>query len=333
MATVFMDWLGLSGPIWLIMVFVVLLVIGLVLLPFSGIGSYIENKTKFPLMFRVPFYSLAADRALSIVALLILFWGAVATIVVIPFTQDLVLADLNIGILYFFTMISLFVVGLFFKGFSQGNRWVLLGGMRSTVKSVSYQIPMVLSVIPVVLVAGSLSFGDIVNTQSIYNWNFIHNPFCFFASILFFVSFLGGINRSLLDVPETEAESDPDFNLEHIGVRSVFLVFAEYSIIFVICAASVVLYFGGWHLPIIETSYFVAPVRVPIQIITFIFKTLILIIIVLFLRWTLPRFRVDQVLNFSWRILTPVAFLNFVGAGIWVVAFRGRGILELLFGL
>jgi len=188
----------------------------------------------------------AADKWLFSLAPYIVFVGFLATFVVIPFGGDLIVADLNIGILYILAVTSLVVVGILMAGWSSNNKWSLLGGMRSAAQIVSYEIPAGLSVLTIVFVAGTMSMQGIIKGQGWepWNWFLFNNPFTFAAFFLFFTAALAEGNRTPFDVPEAESELVAGYVTEYSGMRFLFFFFAEWGNLYVIGAVATTLFFG-----------------------------------------------------------------------------------------
>lgn len=251
-----------------------------------------------------------ADRALFILAPFLVLGSAFAVYVVLPFDARLYLADLNIGIYYVLAISSLAVVGVIMAGWASNNKWSLLGSMRSAAQIVSYEVPMALSILTVVLVASSLSLKDIVEAQSggIPSWFIFRNPFTFLAFGLYFVCSLAECNRTPFDIPEAESELVAGFHTEYSGIRFAFFFLAEYANMLAFSAIAVVLFLGGWHSPLGEGLLPGA--------FLFLVKALFLIFVQMWLRWTLPRLRVDQLMYCCWKVFVPLGFLSVIGASV-----------------
>jgi NADH-quinone oxidoreductase subunit H len=265
-----------------------------------------------------------ADRKLFLFAPYVVFAGLFAVFVVIPFGDGLIISNLNIGIFYVLAISSLVVVGILMSGWSSNNKWSLLGGMRSAAQIVSYEIPVSLAILPVILLTGSLGMQDIIRAQGAYPWQWYacHNPFAFIAFFAFFISSLAEGNRTPFDIPEAESELVAGYNTEYSGMRFVFFFFAEWANLYVIAALTVTLFLGGWNTPIhIYTSIFgLLPRAVDIAgTFVFIIKSLAVVFVIIWIRWTLPRLRVDHMMNLCWKYLVPFGFVNIVGTILWMV--------------
>ena len=245
-----------------------------------------------------------ADKLLFKLAPLVVFIGGFAAFVVLPFSDHFIVSDLNIGILYVVAVSSLGVVGVIMAGWASNNKYALFGGMRAAAQIVSYEIPTVLAILTVVIPVGSLSMQEIVRAQAggVLNW-FIFQPVTFFAFFIFYIGTLAEVNRTPFDIPEAESELVAGYHTEYSGMRFAFFFLAEYANMFLVSALAVTLFLGGWHGP-----WFPGPVW-------FIFKSMCLVFLQMWLRWTLPRLRVDQLMYVSWKVLLPIAFVLVLAAG------------------
>jgi NADH-quinone oxidoreductase subunit H len=270
------------------------------------------------------FVPASADRKLFLLAPYLVFGGLFAIFVAIPFGKGIIIGDLNIGIFYILAISSLVVVGILMSGWASNNKWSLLGGMRSAAQIVSYEIPISLSILPVVLLAGSLSMQDIIGAQGVWPWQWYvcHNPFTFMACFIFFISSLAEGNRTPFDMPEAESELVAGYNTEYSGMRFVFFFFAEWANLYVMAALTVTLFLGGWNTPFhLNTSLF-GLLPQPIDLagtLVFILKSFFLVFVIIWVRWTLPRLRVDHLMNLCWKYLVPFAFAGIIGTIAWMV--------------
>jgi NADH-quinone oxidoreductase subunit H len=226
--------------------------------------------------------------------------AALLDYVVIPFGTTrwgpLIFRDLNIGVLYFAATSSLVVVGILMAGWGSNNKYALLGGLRSAAQMVSYEIPMGLSLITVAMMAGSLSTVAIVKAQ--HGLPFIvTQPVAF---LIFLIAATAEVNRVPFDLVEAESELVAGYFSEYTGMRFALFQLGEYGEMFAMAAMAVTLFLGGWQGPILP------------PVLWFIIKLYALIFVFILVRWTYPRFRIDQLLNFSWKVLIPVALVNLV---------------------
>ena len=273
----------------------------------------------------------AADSLMFRASPYLVFLGMFATFAVIPFGPDLVATNLNIGIFYLLGVTSLVVVGVLMAGWGSNNKWALLGGFRSAAQIVSYEIPAALSIGAVVLLTGSLGMQEIVANQSggggVLNWHVFQNPFLFIGMLIFFTSALAEINRVPFDIPEAESELVSGYNTEYSGMRFSIFFLAEWANVFVVSAITATVFLGGWTLPFAIDNTVVANL---LGVVIFMLKAGVLCFVILWLRWTLPRLRVDQLMSLCWKYLTPIAFFNLFGVAVWMLIFKNRGIYQII---
>lgn len=254
----------------------------------------------FKLIFKEDVIPEGADRFVFILAPYLVFVPAVLMMVVIPFSGVLVPVNLNMGLVYLLGFSSIAAIGIIMGGWSSNNKYSLLGGLRSAAQMVSYEVPRALSVLGVMTMAGSFSLVEIVKAQS-YFW-FIFPQFFGFA--VYVIASLAEINRAPFDIPEAESELVAGFHTEYSSLRFSFFFLAEYANMVVVCALATVLFLGGWDA--LPGLGFIPP------IFWFLIKTYALAFVVIWLRWTLPRYRVDQLMELCWKFLIPVSFANFI---------------------
>lgn len=267
-----------------------------------------------------------ADKLLFRFAPYPVFLGVVLTLVTLPFSSLFVATDLNVGVLYIVGAWGLVVIGLLAAGWGSFNKWSLLGGMRSAAQMVSYEIPVVISVLVPVLFAGSLNLQEMIKAQgaSPVEWFIFQNPFATLAFVIFLIAAVAEGNRTPFDIPEAESELVAGYNTEYSGMRFLFFFFAEWGNLYVIGAIATALFLGGWQIPVsftfwLESKWEYLPQI--IQIIVFQIKTWVWVFLIIQLRWTLPRLRVDQLMRVSWQYLTPLALLSFMGSAAWMLIF------------
>src|SRR5437660_2503542 len=274
----------------------------------------------------------AADVPLFKLAPYVVMTGFVAAFVVVPFGGPLIIADLNVGILYLTAVTALVVVGILMAGWASNNKWSLLGGIRSAAQIVSYEIPAGLSILPVVMLAGTLSMQGIIGHQgwAPWTWHVFDNPFTFFAFFILFVSALAEGNRTPFDLPEAESELVMGFATEYSGLRNLLFFMAEWGNLYVIGAVVATLFLGGWQIPLALTEHPVP--RTVLQFALFFAKAYFWVFVAVWLRWTLPRIRVHQMMIMCWKFLVPIAFVNLLGTAAWMVVFPhgAPGVPELL---
>ncbi|MBN2241235.1 MAG: NADH-quinone oxidoreductase subunit NuoH [Acidobacteria bacterium] len=255
----------------------------------------------------------SVDRVLFKMAPFIVFLGAFAAYVVLPFGSSSFVTDLNIGILYIVAVSSLSVIGIIMAGWSSNNKYSLYGSMRAAAQIVSYEIPAAVAIMTVVLFTGSLSMVDIVRAQTggIQNWFLFRNPFLFLAFVVYFIASLAEVNRTPFDLPEAESELVAGYHTEYSGMRFAFFFLAEYANMFLVASVATTLFLGGWTQAVPAS---IMPQIVPGPVVFFV-KALILIFIQMWMRWSLPRLRVDQLMYINWKVLLPVSFALVLGAG------------------
>ena len=258
-----------------------------------------------------------ADKILHLMAPVIFFAATLAAFVVVPFSSQLVASDMNVGILYLIAISSLAVIAAILAGWASNNKWSLLGGMRAAAQIVSFEIPASLAVLVVIMAVGSLNLGEIVRFQEggIFNWLiFKYFPFNILAFVIFFIASLAEVNRAPFDMPEAESELVAGFHTEYSGMKWAMFFLAEYANMFLVGAVASTLFLGGWASPFGDFLN-----SGPFPVFWLFLKTFSLIFVQIWLRWTLPRVRVDQLMYTSWKVLTPFAFVAMLGVGLYIV--------------
>jgi NADH-quinone oxidoreductase subunit H len=274
-----------------------------------------------------------ADQVLFRVAPYLVVVGFITTFVVIPFGEHLVIADMNVGLVYITAVVSLVVVGILMAGWASNNKWSLLGGIRSAAQIVSYEIPAGLSVMPVVLLTGTLSLQGVIRAQgwAPQDWFVFNNPFTFVAFFVFFTAALAEGNRTPFDLPEAESELVAGYVTEYSGVRYLIFFMAEWGNLYVIGALATTLFLGGWQVPRVTDNAVLLGV---LQFVTFFVKSYFWALVAMWIRATLPRVRVDQLMSICWKYLVPIAFVNLLGAALWLVIFpNGARVVQYLMAL
>ena len=253
----------------------------------------------------------ATDKLLFKMAPFIVFLGAFASYVVIPFGVASFVTDLNIGILYIVALGSLSVVGIIMAGWASNNKYSLYGGMRAAAQIISYEIPAAIAIMTVIIPVGSLSMVDIVNAQKggIQNWFLFRNPFTFVAFFIYFIASLAEVNRTPFDIPEAESELVAGFHTEYSGMRFAFFFLAEYANMLLVTCVATTLFLGGW------TSVLPGGSQLIPGPILFFLKAFSIIFVQMWLRWSVPRLRVDQLMYLSWKVLLPISFALVLGVG------------------
>ncbi|WP_275983557.1 NADH-quinone oxidoreductase subunit NuoH [Paenibacillus hamazuiensis] len=254
-----------------------------------------------------------ADRELFILAPVITFIPSFAVIAAIPFTKTIMAADLNVGILYYVALSGISTIGIVLGGWASNNKYALLGGMRSAAQMISYEIPLVISVVGVIMTAGSMNLRIIVESQQggFWHWNFLPQIIGF---VVFVVAAISELNRTPFDLPEAESELVAGYHVEYSGFRFAFFMLAEYVYVFAIASLTTVLFLGGWHAPFTFLEF------IP-GIIWFLIKFCFIVFCLFWIRATLPRVRVDQLMGLGWRVLLPLALVNVVITSIYTTIF------------
>ncbi len=273
-----------------------------------------------------------SDEPLFRLAPYLVFIGVSATFVVMPFGQYLIAADLDVGILFVIAVTSLVAIGLMTGGWASNNKWSLLGGIRAAAQVISYEIPAAVAIVCVVMMTGSLRMQDIIQAQGglgdmlltrggwPWYWFVFRNPVSFGLFLLFFTTALAEGNRAPFDLPEAESELVAGYSTEYSGMRYLFFFFAEWANVFVFCGIATALFLGGWQVPGFTPSQQEASLGLQIGgVFLFLLKAWILIFVVIWIRWTLPRVRIDQLMNLCWKWFVPLSFGAFVLTALWVL--------------
>ncbi len=235
-----------------------------------------------------------ADKPVFWLAPIIVFLPVLLSFLVIPFSQDLIIKDMNVGIVLILGFSTLAVLAILMAGWSSNNKYSVLGAIRSVAQNVAYEIPLLITVMSVILMVGSFKLSDIVAAQSSY-WYVLVQPLAF---LLFITCATAETNRAPFDLPEAESELVAGFHTEYSGMRFAVFFLAEYTNMFIAAAVGTVLFLGGWHGPILP------------GVVWFLLKVYAIIFLMMWFRWTFPRVRFDQLITFAWKILIPLAFAN-----------------------
>jgi NADH-quinone oxidoreductase subunit H len=274
-----------------------------------------------------------ADQALFRAAPYFVLVGFALTFVALPFGESLIAADLNVGIFYLVSVTALVVVGILLAGWSSNSKWALFGGMRSAAQVISYEIPAGLAIMVPVLMAGSLSMQDIIRAQGPWPWQWFlfTNPAALLAFVVFFISQLAEGNRTPFDLPEAESELVAGYLSEYSSFRFAIYFLVEFGNLWVMAAIAVTLFLGGWQVPFAGPEVFAAARgagELPglgwwglqaASMGVFVLKTLAVLNLIVWVRWTLPRIRVDQMMTLCWKYLVPFAFVAFVATLLWQI--------------
>ena len=282
----------------------------------------------------------AADKILFVLAPIIIFVSVYLGFAALPWAPGLIPTSLNLGLFYIFAILSVETLGILMAGWGSNNKYALLGSMRSVAQMVSYEIPAGISLLSVVMIAQTLNLQEITIKQGILSldsikflgvwevkavggflaWNIFQAPHLILAYIIYFIASLAECNRAPFDIPEAESELVGGFHIEYSGLRFAFIFLAEYSMMFLVGMIGVVLFLGGWNTPLPNIN------KLPLAnwttgmgwgIFWVLLKTLLVVAVQIWIRWTLPRLRVDQLMSLCWKVLTPLAFLCMLISGIW----------------
>jgi len=282
----------------------------------------------------------AADKVLFLLAPIIIFVSVYMGFACLPWAPDVVPSKASIGLYYIFAIISIETLGILMAGWGSNNKYSILGAMRSVAQIISYEIPAGFALISVVMISQTLDlqqislqqgvlsaekvkfFGiwDVTHIGGLLSWNIFKAPHLIIAFVIYFISSLAESNRAPFDIPEAESELVAGFHTEFTGMKFGFVFLAEYSMMFLVSMIAVVLFLGAWNTPLpnIGSIKFADWTTGIVWGIIWTFaKTLVLVAIQIWIRWTLPRLRVDQLMNLCWKVLTPLAFVCMIISGIW----------------
>lgn len=235
-----------------------------------------------------------SGRFLYLLAPVLVFAPVVVSFIVLPLGPGAILKDLNIGFLLIFAFSSIVFIGIFTGGWASNNKYAALGALRAVAQNISYEIPLLLSVMGVVLLTGSLRMTEIVGAQK-HLWFIVLQPVAF---VIFVSSMLGETNRTPFDIPEAESELVAGFHTEYSGIQFAFFMLEEYTNVFIGAAVASTLFLGGWQGPFVPGPLW------------FLIKTYGIVFIVMWIRWTFPRLRSDQLISFGWKVLIPFGLAN-----------------------
>ncbi len=281
----------------------------------QGTFQFIADAVK--LIFKEDLIPDKADRPLFKLAPYLMATGVFAGFAVLPFSQRIIGVDLNIGVLYILAITSISVVGILMSGWASNSKWALFGGMRAAAQIVSYEIPAALSLLPAVLLSGTMSTQGIIRAQGgePWNWYIFHSPMMFILFFVFFVAALAEGSRTPFDLPEAESELVSGYNTEYSGFRFAAYFLAEFANTWIAAAVGVIVFLGGWKIPFVDPAVvagadgFLAVGWEALTLAVFLTKIGVLIFIIIQLRWTLPRVRIDQMMTICWKYLLPTTFV------------------------
>ncbi len=298
-----------------------------------------------------------ADKTLFALAPAVVFAGVLMRFVPLPFGDKLIASDLDLGLFFIAAVGAVEVLGVIMAGWASNNKWSLFGTIRTATQMVSYEIPIGIAFVTVILCCGSFSLVDVVNLQGgsltdmdgeqhngwAWHWNIFRNPFMLILAITYFIASLAECKRAPFDLPEAESELVSGFHTEYTGMRFALFFLAEYAAMYLVAAVAVVLFIGGWWSGIywvdeigMGTDTWLASwldgvlgptltaiLGVLIKVKVFLTKAFILVFIQMWIRWTLPRIRLDQMMYVCWKVLLPVSLVCLVGSCLWELVFQG----------
>lgn len=279
-----------------------------------------------------------ANKFYFVLAPAILMFVSFVAVAVIPFADSVYweegqvismqLADLDVGLLYILAISSLAVYSIMLAGWSSNNKYSFLGGLRASSQMISYEIAMGLSVVALFMISGSVGLNEIVRDQGPlpWHWNFFRQPLAFFV---FLAASYAETNRTPFDLPEGESEIVAGYHVEYSSMKFAMFFMGEYAAMVIASAVAASLFLGGWQVPFLSTENLrsMAPVflhpsffAAVLQMTTFLAKILFFCFLFVWVRWTLPRFRYDQLMSFGWRVMLPLALLNILATGGFMIA-------------
>ncbi|MVN89849.1 NADH-quinone oxidoreductase subunit NuoH [Mucilaginibacter aquatilis] len=282
----------------------------------------------------------AADKVLFALAPMIIFISVYLGFAALPWAPEVVPSKVNIGLYYVFAIVSIETLGILMAGWGSNNKYSILGAMRSAAQIISYEIPAGFAIIAVVMISQTLDLQqislqqgilssekvkflglwDVTHTGGLLSWNVFKAPHLIIAFVIYFIASLAESNRAPFDIPEAESELVAGFHTEYTGVRFALVFLAEYSMMFMVSMVAVVLFLGAWNTPLPNIGAVKLAdwtTGIVWGILWTLIKSLALVGVQMWIRWTLPRLRVDQLMNLCWKVLTPLGFLCMVISGLW----------------
>ena len=278
----------------------------------AGFGQFLPDGVK--MLTKEDVVPRAADQAVHFLAPIVLLIPVLLTYAVLPFGRNMAIADYDAGLLFFLAVGGAVEISVFMAGWSSRNKYSLLGAMRAIAQMVSYEIPLILSGVTVVMIAGTLNLSQIVEHQNQYTYGiahwFVFTPWGLVGFILFFIASLAESNRSPFDLPEAESEIISGYFTEYSCFKFALFFLGEYLGMFAIIGLGITLFLGGWTSPVSFLTW------IPSWI-WFLTKMMAIVFVFIWIRATLPRLRMDQLMGFAWKFMLPLALINILVAGIW----------------
>ena len=277
-----------------------------------GFGQFIPDGIKS--LTKEDIVPRAADKVVHFLAPVVMLIPVLLAYAVLPFGRNMTVSDFDAGLLFFFAVGGAVELSVFMAGWSSHNKYSLLGAMRAIAQMISYEIPLILSAVTVVMIVGSLKLADIVAAQNHYSFGIAHwymfTPWGLVGFIIFFIASLAESNRSPFDLPEAESEIIAGYFTEYSGFKFALFFLGEYLGMFAIIGLGITLFLGGWTAPVSFLAW------IP-SYVWFVAKMLAIVFVFIWIRATLPRLRMDQLMNLAWKFMLPLALVNIVVAGIW----------------
>ncbi len=235
-----------------------------------------------------------ADKFAFWLAPILVFAPILSAFIIMPLSQHFIIRDLNVGFLFVFSLTNISFIGIFIAGWSSNSKYALLGSMRAVAQNISYEIPLLLSTMGIVMATGTLKLTEIVAVQD-KTWFIITQPLAF---LIFLIAALAEANRAPFDIPEAESELVAGFHTEYSGMRFALFFLGEYTAIFISSAIGASLFLGGWRGPLLPGPFWL------------LLKIYLLVFVIMWIRWTFPRLRSDQLMSLAWKVLIPLAMVN-----------------------
>jgi NADH-quinone oxidoreductase subunit H len=281
-----------------------------------------------------------ADKKLFLAAPILVFTAVFMGFATIPFSPTYISSSINIGIFYLLAIVSIEVLGILMAGWASNNKYALLGSIRSIAQIISYEIPAALAILSVIMLFQTLNLQEICMQQGIlskqklyffgfwevskiggvFAWTIFQAPHLLIAFIIYFIASLAECNRTPFDIPEAESELVAGFHVEYTGFKFGALFLAEYAMMFLVSMIAAVLFFGGWNTPLPNLdSFALADYTTGTYwgVVWILLKALSLVLLQVWIRWTFPRYRMDQLMTLCWKVLIPLSFVLVLFSGIW----------------
>lgn len=276
------------------------------------------------LMFKEDIIPSGANKVLFWIAPAIVFCGVLAGFIAIPFAAGVQIVDIDLGVFFIIAISSIEVIGVIMAGWSSNSKYSLFGAVREAAQVVSYELPSATALLAPILVVGSFKLGDFNTYQAEHGWIIFSNPFMWIALLIYFIASLAGCKRAPFDLPEAESELVSGFHTEYSGMRFSFFGLEEFVSMLLVSAITCTLFLGGYTLPFnfLDVANLPAPFHL-LGVAVLIVKIFAVIFVQMWLRWTLPRMRVDQVMTMGYKYLLPWALFAVAGTAVWHVWMEG----------